>query len=219
MIYGSVQFSAYRFTSQLIKPLSFPEVADSFISGAVAGAAATTVTYPLDLLRTRFAAQGPERVYATLRSGILQIARTEGVGGFFQGLGPGLGQIIPYMGLFFSVYEALRPLMIDLTLPLGSGNATAGIIAGVCAKTGVFPLDLIRKRLQVQGPSRSQYLNGSIPVYKGVWVTGRKIVLREGWRGLYQGLGVSLVKSAPASAVTMWTYERTLKLMKLGQFE
>ena len=37
---------------------------------------------------------------------------------------------------------------------------------------------------------------------------------REGWTGLYRGLGVGLVKSAPASAITMWTYERALKVLK-----
>jgi solute carrier family 25 thiamine pyrophosphate transporter 19 len=31
---------------------------------------------------------------------------------------------------------------------------------------------------------------------------------------LYRGLTVSLIKAAPASAVTMWTYERALKVMK-----
>lgn len=139
----------------------------------------------------------------------------EGAKGFFQGLGAGVGQVVPYMGLFFSAYETLRPPLAALSLPFGSGDATAGIVASVMAKTGVFPVDLIRKRLQVQGPTRARYGGGNIPVYgEGVWKTGRSIVRKEGWRGLYRGLGVGLFKSAPASAVTMWTYERALKLMK-----
>lgn len=152
-------------------------------------------------------------MYRNLRSSVLEIARTEGTGGFFQGIGPAVGQVVPYMGLFFSAYEFLRPTLADLSLPFGSGDASAGIIAGVLAKSGVFPLDLIRKRLQVQGPTRSRYVGGSIPVYKGVWATGKLIVGHEGWRGLYRGLGISLVKSAPASAVTMWTYEHALKIL------
>lgn len=123
--------------------------------------------------------------------------------------------MVPFMGFFFSTYEALRPPLATLSLPFGSGDATAGIIASVLAKTGVFPLDVIRKRLQVQGPTRIRYCGGKIPVYgKGVWRTGKSIVRREGWRGLYRGLGVGLVKSAPASAITMWTYERALMVMK-----
>lgn len=213
--YGAIQFSVYRAITTLIHPLKLPNEAEAFISGAVAGASATTFTYPLDLLRTRFAAQGPVKVYASLRGGIRDIWREEGPKGFFQGLGAGVGQVVPYMGLFFSAYEVLRPPLATLSLPFGSGDATAGVIASVLAKTGVFPLDLIRKRLQVQGPTRARYVEGRIPVYgKGVWRTGKSIAAREGWMGLYRGLGVGLVKSAPASAVTMWTYERALKVLK-----
>ncbi|KAI4155331.1 MAG: hypothetical protein L6R39_001253 [Caloplaca ligustica] len=217
--YGAAQFSVYRATNQLLQKFSLPGTIDTFFSGATAGATATTLTYPLDLLRTRFAAQGSDKVYINLRSGISEIARTEGVKGFFQGLGPAVGQVVPYMGLFFSAYELLRPPLADLELPFGSGDASAGIISGILAKTGVFPLDLIRKRLQVQGPTRSRYAGGSIPVYRGVWATGRCVISNEGWRGLYRGLGISLVKSAPASAVTMWTYEHALKLLRISEID
>ena len=191
-----------------------PSPVESFISGASAGAAATTLTYPLDLLRTRFAAQGPVKVYHSLLGSVRDIVRTEGAKGFFQGLGAGVGQIVPYMGLFFSTYELLRPPLADLQLPFGSGDAAAGIFASVFAKTGVFPMDLIRKRLQVQGPTRERFAGGMVPLYgEGVWSTGREIVKKEGWRGMYRGLGVGLMKAAPASAVTMWTYERALRAM------
>ncbi|KAI4154352.1 MAG: hypothetical protein LQ341_000375 [Variospora aurantia] len=212
--YGAAQFTAYRTANQFLQPFELPGAVDTFLSGAAAGATATSLTYPLDLLRTRFAAQGVEKVYENLRTSVVEIGRTEGIRGFFQGLGPAVGQIVPYMGLFFSTYEALRPRLADIALPVGSAGASAGIVSGVLAKTGVFPLDLIRKRLQVQGPTRSRYVGGSIPVYKGVWVTGQTIIRNEGWKGLYRGLGISLIKSAPASAVTMWTYEHVLKLLR-----
>ncbi|CAF9904173.1 MAG: mitochondrial thiamine pyrophosphate transporter [Alectoria fallacina] len=213
--YGAVQFSVYRAITEIIHPLKFPNGTEAFISGAAAGASATTFSYPLDLLRTRFAAQGPDKVYANLRGSIRDIWREEGPRGFFHGLGAGVAQVVPYMGLFFSAYETLRSPLATLSLPFGSGDATAGVLASVLAKTGVFPLDLIRKRLQVQGPTRTRYIGGTIPVYrKGVWKTGKSIVAREGWRGLYRGLEIALAKSAPASAITMWTYERALKVLK-----
>lgn len=220
ILYGSLQFSIYRSTTLALQtlPTTFqpPTYVESFISGALAGAAATSLTYPLDLLRTRFAAQGKEKVYKSLVGGIRDIWRHEGPAGFFQGVGAGVGQVVPYMGLFFSTYEALRSPLSTLSLPFGSGDATAGVLASITAKTGTFPLDLIRKRLQVQGPTRGRYVNGGyMEVYeRGVWDTGRRIVAREGWRGLYRGLGVGLLKAAPASAVTMWTYERALRELK-----
>ena len=148
-----------------------------------------------------------------MRASVRDIARHEGARGFFLGLPAAVLQIVPYMGLFFATYETLRLPLGHLSLPFGSGDATAGIMASVLAKTGVFPLDLVRKRLQVQGPHRSRYVNGTIPETRGVWRTAKAIVGREGVRGLYRGLGVSLVKAAPASAVTMWTYERVLNTL------
>lgn len=64
MAYGAAQFLAYRETSLMISklPYNVNNNVKSFVAGAVAGGAATLVTYPLDLLRTRFAAQGNERV-------------------------------------------------------------------------------------------------------------------------------------------------------------
>ncbi|KAH8593601.1 mitochondrial thiamine pyrophosphate carrier 1 [Bisporella sp. PMI_857] len=215
--YSAIQFTTYRSVTQALQTVlgehRIPAAAESFIAGASAGAVATTATYPLDLLRTRFAAQGMEKIYPSLKSAIHEIAVNEGPRGFFQGLGAGIGQIIPYMGLFFATYETLRLPMATLQLPFGSGDATAGVMASVIAKTGVFPLDLIRKRLQVQGPTRGKYVHKNIPVYKGVFKTMKHILRVEGTRGLYRGLTVSLFKAAPASAVTMWTYERVLRFL------
>ncbi|KAK3329667.1 mitochondrial carrier domain-containing protein [Apodospora peruviana] len=218
--YSAVQFTAYRSITQLLhttlEPFGhhLPPSAESFIAGASAGAVATTATYPLDLLRTRFAAQGSnaDRIYTSLPRALAQIHHDEGLKGFFRGLGPSLSQIIPFMGIFFAVYETLRPPLADLKLPFSSGGAVAGMVASVVAKTGTFPLDLVRKRIQVQGPTRQRYVHRNIPEYKGTTAsTVRAIVRAEGFRGLYRGLTVSLVKAAPASAVTMWTYERALR--------
>ncbi|KAI1173851.1 mitochondrial dicarboxylate carrier protein [Nemania sp. FL0916] len=220
--YAAVQFTTYRTMSMLLhrvfgeeeggQPRVSPAL-ESFVSGAVAGATATATTYPLDLLRTRFAAQGNDRVYKSLRRAIWEIRRDEGIAGFWRGLSPALAQIVPLMGIFFAAYEAARMPLGHLELPWGSGDATAGALASVTAKTCVFPLDLARKRIQVQGPTRGRYIHRNIPEYAGTISTIRKILKQERFRGLYRGLTVSLMKAAPASAVTMWTYGRVLNFL------
>ncbi|KAI1774021.1 mitochondrial thiamine pyrophosphate carrier 1 [Hypoxylon cercidicola] len=223
--YASIQFTTYRSVTRLLrralgeddtKP-KLPHAVESFVGGAAAGAAATASTYPLDLLRTRFAAQGNDRVYGSLWRAVRDIWRDEGARGFFRGLAPALALIVPSMGMFFAVYEGARLPLSRLELPGGVGDATAGVAASVVAKTGVFPLDLVRKRIQVQGPTRSRYVHKNIPEYAGTVSTMRTILAREGVRGLYRGLPVSLFKAAPASAVTMWTYERTLSFLRQGE--
>ncbi|KAH8732998.1 mitochondrial deoxynucleotide carrier [Phaeosphaeriaceae sp. PMI808] len=219
LTYGGVQFSAYTYMSHVLEALppsyALPNSAISFISGATAGATGTTITYPLDLLRTRFAAQGNDRVYTSIIASVKDIAHHEGPAGFFRGLGAGVSQIVPYMGLFFTTYESLKPIIAasPIPLPFGSSDAVAGILASILSKTAVYPLDTTRKRLQVQGPNRARYVHRNIPTYTGVLMTLRHIWKHEGRRGLYRGLTVSLLKAAPASAVTMWTYERTMRIM------
>jgi solute carrier family 25 (mitochondrial thiamine pyrophosphate transporter), member 19 len=219
LAYGSVQFSAYTYLSHLLEempvPYKLPDTANTFVSGAAAGACATTATYPLDLLRTRFAAQGRDRVYTSIIASIRHIAQHEGPSGFFRGLGAGVSQIVPYMGLFFASYEGLKPLLANsaIPMPFGTSDAAAGIMASVLSKTAVYPLDTTRKRLQVQGPMRERYVHRNIPKYSGVLSTLSHIWRREGLRGMYRGLTVSLLKAAPASAVTMWTYERAMAVL------
>jgi len=215
--YGAVQFYTYRTTHVALTSLGMPRSAQDFVAGGAAGAVATFVTYPFDLLRTRFAAQGSGdmRIYTSLPHATRTIYASEGIPGFFRGVTAGVGQIIPYMGLFFATYEPSRTFLTRrneagaLSLS-GYESALAGAFASTVAKTGVFPLDLVRKRLQVQGPTREMYLQKDIAVYEGM----RAIIQREGVRGLYRGLGVSLVKAAPNSALTMWCYEVVLRALK-----
>lgn len=47
----------------------------ALVGGGLAGSVATITTYPLDILRTRMAAQGEPRVYPTLRSAIVNMYR------------------------------------------------------------------------------------------------------------------------------------------------
>lgn len=214
--YAAVQFVGYRSATlalQTALPVRLPDAAETFVAGAAAGVAATAITYPLDLLRTRFAAQGRRPVYGSLRGAVRDIGRDEGWTGFFRGLGPACGQVVPFMGIFFAAYEGLRRHLAGLDMPWGSGDAAAGAAASVVAKTVVFPLDLVRKRLQVQGPTRRRYICGDMPEYTSALGAMGVIVQREGLRGLYRGLAISLVKAAPASAVTLWTYEQSLRLM------
>src|SRR5690606_13706691 len=139
----------------------------SWAAGTVAGMAATTVSYPLDLLRTRFAAQGNDKVYKSFFRAFGEIYRSEGARGFFRGIVPTLLNAGPGMGIYFLTYEAIRPpdekkgedesRRVMPNLPWGFDKFLAGSASSFVAKTVVFPFDLVRKRMQVQGPTRGKY--------------------------------------------------------------
>ena len=87
----------------------------------------------------------------------------------------------------------------------------SGALSGIVSKTAVYPMDVVRKRLQVQGPSRKDYIIDSIPEYATrSWFKCMKLIVeQEGVGSLYKGLTVSLIKVAPAISLTFMVYEKT----------
>lgn len=219
------------------------------ISGGIAGGFATTISYPFDLLRTRFAAQASnafveettsgqslrknQPIYHNLRRGFARIYCDEGFNGFFRGLTPTLLQIVPHMAITFGCYVPIFNFFNESWIDKDeksygklSASAISGAISGMLAKTVVMPFDVIRKRLQVQGPSRTEYAVTRIPDYTNSHLNQvkskalkskdntkplihivRQLASLEGARhGLFRGWTLSLLKSGVGSAATFLFY-------------
>nr|KAJ3418315.1 mitochondrial thiamine pyrophosphate transporter [Polyrhizophydium stewartii] len=190
-----------------------PAFAQTFVAGSLSGAAATFSTYPLDLLRTRFAVQNKDQLYKSLYGAVREILAKEGVAGFYRGIVPSLVQIVPQMGLVFESHRFFRGLFDRLksVAPAvhertqGAHELVCGGLAGIVSKTAVMPFDVIRKRYQVQGPVRNAIVVEGVPRYqRGLVATALQIARHEGVLGLYKGLVPCLVKAAPSSAVTFF---------------
>jgi solute carrier family 25 aspartate/glutamate transporter 12/13 len=69
-----------------------------------------------------------------------------------------------------------------------------GSIAGCIGATVVYPIDLVKTRMQAQR-NKSQYKNS--------WDCFKKIITKEGAKGLYSGLGAQLVGVAPEKAIKL----------------
>jgi solute carrier family 25 (mitochondrial thiamine pyrophosphate transporter), member 19 len=147
-----------------------------------------------------------------MQHSVKEIYRHEGIKGYYRGAATSLLQIAPYMGLLFGTYEASRThIMKTHNASPRVSDFVAGGIAGVVSKCAIFPLDTIRKRLQVQGPTRERYIHKDIPLYSGIIHTLTRILRQEGLKGLYKGLGIALVKSGPSAAVTLWVFEGSIR--------
>lgn len=96
--YTAVQFAAYEEFKKLFRIPEDPREQHPVLrltAGALAGIVSSTVTYPLDLIRTRLAVQGEgsERRYKNIRHAFITIIKEEGgllSGCLFRGLGPSL---------------------------------------------------------------------------------------------------------------------------------
>ncbi|XP_058077813.1 mitochondrial thiamine diphosphate carrier 2-like isoform X2 [Magnolia sinica] len=197
----------------------------SYISGALAGCAATVGSYPFDLLRTILASQGEPKVYSTMRSAFVDIVKTRGFTGLYAGLSPTLVEIIPYAGLQFGTYDTFKRWTMEWnrlrSSQLSSIQADyslssfqlflCGLAAGTCAKAACHPLDVVKKRFQIEGLQRHPKYGARVErrAYKNMSDALRRILRTEGLAGLYKGILPSIVKAAPAGAVTFVAYEST----------
>ncbi|KAJ1891058.1 mitochondrial thiamine pyrophosphate transporter [Kickxella alabastrina] len=227
LTYGASQFLIFGTIERMLGRVDgMHKSVRSFVGGAMAGAIATSVTYPFDLLRTRFVAQeASHKVHTSIIGAVRQISREEGIRGFYRGLWPACLQIMPYMGIVFTSYDALgsgyrwmrRSLFVSQSgvfRTLDSvQDALIGGGAAVIGKCCVYPLDLVRKRLQVQGPHLKNYANGNVPRYTGMSNALAYIVRHEGFLALFRGLTPALIKAAPASATVFYIYGQTRDLV------
>lgn len=115
---------------------------------------------------------------------------------------------IPYVGLNFAVYESLKEWLVKAR-PFGliqdselsvTTRLGCGAVAGTIGQTVAYPLDVIRRRMQMVGwKDASSIVTGDgrekVPLqYNGMIDTFRKTVRHEGFRALYKGLVPNSVK-------------------------
>ncbi|KAL0354921.1 UNVERIFIED_CONTAM: Calcium-dependent mitochondrial ATP-magnesium/phosphate carrier protein 2 [Sesamum radiatum] len=172
------------------------------IAGGVAGAASRTVTAPLDRLKVILQVQ---TTHATIRSAVQNIWKEGGLLGFFRGNGINVLKVAPESAIKFYTYELLKGAIGDANGDVGMvGRLAAGGLAGAVAQTSIYPMDLVKTRLQTHVCER-----GNVPnlgkLSKDIWV-------REGPRALYKGLTPSLLGMIPYAGIDLAAYE-TLKDM------
>eukprot|EP01097_Dermamoeba_algensis_P004814 TRINITY_DN3091_c0_g1_i1.p1 TRINITY_DN3091_c0_g1~~TRINITY_DN3091_c0_g1_i1.p1 ORF type:complete len:298 (-),score=39.55 TRINITY_DN3091_c0_g1_i1:230-1123(-) len=83
-----------------------------------------------------------------------------------------------------------------------------GGIAGCIGATTVYPLDLVKTRLQTQ-----RTVAGQVREYKGILDALPKIAAREGVRGLYKGLPAQLIGIAPEKATKLGVNDAVRRLL------
>src|SRR6195952_2840262 len=143
------------------------------INVQAAGATSLLFVYSLDYARTRLAndaknaKKGGERQFNGLADVYKKTLATDGIAGLYRGFVPSVVGIIVYRGLYFGLYDSLKPVV--LVGPL-EGNFLASFALGWGVTTGAglasYPLDTIRRRMMMT--------SGGTVHYKSMFDAGSK---------------------------------------------
>lgn len=177
------------------------------IAGGVAGAASRTATAPLDRLKVVLQVQTTQ---ARIMPAVKELWKEGGLLGFFRGNGLNVLKVAPESAIRFYTYEMMKTFIGNTNGGEGKadigglGRLLAGGIAGAVAQTAIYPMDLVKTRLQTYSCA-----SGKIP---SLGTLSKDILVQEGPRAFYRGLIPSILGIIPYAGIDLAAYE-TLKEM------
>jgi len=176
-------------------------VVQRMLAGGLAGMTSTMLFFPLDTLTTRLATGGaigaatlngvPIHGVRGIMHGLQVVAKTEGVGALYRGLGPAAIGIFPEAAITYGCYDLLKEAYVRVVMRGGdSGNGepgmlpslSCGIVAALMGQAVAFPAEVVSRRMATGA------LTGSFPAAL------RAIVKDSGPMALYHGLGAASIR-------------------------
>ncbi|KZT61143.1 mitochondrial carrier [Calocera cornea HHB12733] len=201
---NSLLFAAYSVSKRIVSPypdLSIPQIA---AAGAMAGAVNSVLASPVEMFKVRMQAQYGLPGDKRLRHVVSDMWTHWGFRkGFMRGFWVTVAREIPGYAGFYGGYEFAKRSFSKTygkELPFWA-LLTSGSCGGICYWLACYPLDVVKSRVQQADhpPKGLDYITQEM-----------RVVLRQsGWKGLFRGLGTSLVRSVPAAGATFAAFEVT----------
>ncbi|OMO73708.1 Endoplasmic reticulum-adenine nucleotide transporter [Corchorus capsularis] len=190
------------------------------LAGSASGGTAVLCTYPLDLARTKLAYQVvdtrsnfrggisslyPRPAYSGITDVLTTVYKEGGIRGLYRGVGPTLTGILPYAGLKFYIYEKLKTHVPEQHQNSIVMRLSCGALAGLLGQTFTYPLDVVRRQMQVES-LQSSTIQGDTR-FRNTWEGLTTIARNQGWRQLFAGLSINYIKIVPSVAVGFTAYD------------
>lgn len=199
----SLKFTFNEFYKSILIENRKASFIDLLAVGTLSGISQISATYPLDLLRTRYALSETNQ---NLFSYSKNLVKMEGIRGFYKGIPVAMVTGSAHIGLQLSFYETYKKHFKNFgNLDNVGTKMVCGSLAGVSAQGIAYPGDVLKKRMHTNG------VLGEKKNYKNTFDCVKKIYKYEGMKGFYKGIKVSTIKSVPSAAIQFTVYEKLKK--------
>ncbi|CAG8490184.1 315_t:CDS:2 [Diversispora eburnea] len=197
-----------------------------YLSGAAAGIANSVISGPVEHIRTRLQVQitspqvqitspqalnAANKTYSGPLDCIKKIYSYYGIKGIYKGQCITMFREFQGYGQYFFIYEFLmQRSMVKENKARHEIQSWKSCLFGAIAGYGMwalmFPVDLIKSKLQTDGftPDTRQY--------KSSLDCARKTYAKEGIKGFYQGFSACILRAGPVNAATFVAFELAMRL-------
>lgn len=169
---------------------------------------AAAIVYPLEVVKTMLTLY-PDKCQS-IPGALSMVYQSSGIGGLYRGLGPTLVAMFPYVGVEFMVYETLKNRWEMAFGPVGTAALLLlGALGGAAAQASAHPLDVIRRRMQMQSMNvdKSDEKDKPVKKYSNMFAGLYHVGKHEGFHVLFNGLGPACFEKIPSTAIGYFIYE------------
>lgn len=172
------------------------KLAANVAAGGLAGSMSLTVVYSLDFARTRLANDNKGADGKRQFNGLFDVYKktlaSDGIQGLYRGFVISCVGIFIYRGLYFGLYDTLRPILLG-----EQGSAGASFFLGwaitIVSGLASYPIDTVRRRMMMTSGGGVKYA-GSIDCAKTV-------IKNEGFMSLMKGAGANVLRGVAGAGV------------------
>jgi Mitochondrial carrier protein len=176
-----------------------------FMSGGFTGFIVAHILTPIELVKCRMQSQDSANPrYRSTLACLRDAVQSEGLGVLYRGHVATIWREVPGTACWFGAYEAFLRAMCPGERRRVPAHVTiaAGALGGAAYWLAFFPADVAKSQIQVsEGPRVSLFRKMT------------EIYALKGIRGLYVGLGPTLLRAAPANATVFYTYAEVSHLL------
>ncbi|KAF9385895.1 hypothetical protein CPC16_007793 [Podila verticillata] len=206
------------FSSHKQNAIVLPSWVNDVVAGTVGGWAQVVSGHPFDTLKVRLQTQSNPPKYSGAMDCLRVTLKEEGPAGLYRGVTSPLMGIGICNAVMFAANGHFRRMLQGgdetKTLSLVQMGVAGSMAGGVMAFVNC-PVELLKVKLQTQfkpAPG-SLPVPGAIKPYTGVLDAGIRTFRQQGFRGLYRGMDITLLRDVPSYFSYFVTYEGGKRLL------